>query len=189
MTARNSSLTAVPSRLRRAGLVGALFAGVVLLGAYGLSPATFASASPTQANPSTSTIVVNAFGINQSSASLIPAPGTTPGVVSVGDESIINDQLTSTHATNGNYPIVGYDSGTCTYTRVLPDHQALESCIATGVLPFGSITTQGIVASVSGVPEPATFAVTGGTGGFVGAHGTVTISFGSEFETFTIVLQ
>ena len=147
-----------------------------------------------------------AFDINPSADELIAAPGTTPGVVSEGDQSIINDQLTSTHlaghAASAGYPIIGYDSGTCTFTRVAPDGQpssspfnnTLENCVATAVLPNGSITAQGVITTDSGTPQPATLAVTGGTGSFEGARGIVKVTFGAQFEgrqfeQFTITLQ
>ena len=81
------------------------------------------------------TTTVYAFDINPSTDELIPAPGTPPGVISEGDESIINDQLTSTHlaghGASAGYPIVGYDSGTCTFTRVSPDGQPSNSAFDT----------------------------------------------------------
>ena len=115
-------------------------------------------------------------------------PGTKRGVVSVGDVSVINDQLTTTKKSGGGYPVIGYAVGTCTYTRVSPDGQAkgspynntLESCTVTGVLPQGSISADGIITTKSGAPQNATFAVAGGTGSFVGAQGTVKVTFGSS---------
>ena len=70
-----------------------------------------------------------------------------------------------------------------------PFNIALESCVATVVLSNGTITAQGVVTSRSGVPQPATFAVTGGTGSFDGAHGTVKVTFGKTFDILIIVLQ
>jgi hypothetical protein len=156
-----------------------------------------ASAATSPSIPKTTTTVVYAFGIGPSADSLIPAPGTRPGVVSEGDEAIINDQLTSTQAVRGGYPIIGYDSGTCTFTRVSPDGQGkgsrfnrvFENCTATAALPHGDITVEGVISSQSGQLQPATLAVTGGTGDYDGAHGSVRVTFGSQFETFTIALQ
>ena len=144
------------------------------------------------------TIVVNAFDINPSGAAIIPAPGTKQGVVSEGDELIVNDQLTVTSEKNGGgYPIIGYASGTCTFTRVAPDGQGkgspynsdLQDCVVTAVLPKGSITGQGVVIGKPGVDQPATLAVTSGTGSYEGAGGIVKVKFGKEFDTFTVLLQ
>jgi len=111
--------------------------------------------------------------------------------------SIINDQLTTTQKSQGGYPIIGYAAGTCTYTRVSPDGQAkgspynstLESCAVTGVLPHGSITADGVITTKSGAPQDATFIATGGTGSFARMQGTIKVTFRSNFDVFTIVLQ
>jgi hypothetical protein len=199
MTASNTLFRAASNGLRRARWIALPLSGALLLGAFGLSSPSSASPSDGISIAATTTIVVNAFGINPSADNLIPAPGTTPGVISEGDESIINDQLTTTHEIRGGYRIIGYASGTCTYTRIEPDGQAhgspynrtLEECLATAVLPRGSITAQGVivVAGKSVLPAPAKLAVTGGTGRFDNAHGIVKVTFGSKFETLTIVLH
>ena len=206
MAPQNTRLRARSRGFRRAGWLAATAGGVAILAACG---ATSTSSSPPLtrvALASARTTVVYAFDINPSADQLIAAPGTTPGVVSEGDQSIINDQLTSTHlaghAPSSGYPIIGFDSGTCTFTRVAPDGQAngspfnntLENCVATAVLPNGSITAQGVITSESGTPQPATLAVTGGTGSFEGARGIVKVTFGAQFdgeqyETFTFELQ
>jgi hypothetical protein len=170
---------------------------LTIAGSVGVWRTVAASAATSSSIQKSKTTVIYAFGIGPSGDSLIPVPGTTPGVVSEGDEAIINDQLTSTHAIRGGYPIIGYDSGTCTFTRVTPDGQGkgsrfnkvFENCTATAALPNGDITVQGIISSKSGKPQPATLAVTGGTGRYDGAHGSVRVAFGSQFETFTIALQ
>jgi hypothetical protein len=59
----------------------------------------------------------------------------------------------------------------------------------TGVLPHGSITAEGVITSSSGAPQVATFAVTGGTGAFANTRGTVKVTFGSNLDVFSIVLQ
>jgi Allene oxide cyclase barrel like domain len=173
---------------------------VLLAGAAVAIPTLLLSlSSPSMASPNggTQTIAVNAFGIGAKADDLIPARGTTPGVVSVGDVSILNDQLTSTHKQNGGYPIIGYDSGTCTYTRVAPDGQGAgspfnhtyELCTATAVMAKGSITAEGVVEISSGVPKPATLAISGGTGAYWGETGTVKLSFGRDFNTYTFNLR
>ena len=66
------------------------------------------------------TFTYYAFDINNgtSEPGLIPVAGTNPSVFAQGDELIINDQITITHKVGGGYPIVGYDSGVCTITRI-----------------------------------------------------------------------
>jgi hypothetical protein len=207
MTTRNRSYRARSSRFGRAGRLGAIVTALALFATFGAPSISWASKPTTRSvTTSVTTKVVYAFAISPSSVGLIPAPGTTPGTVSEGDESIINDQLTSDHLSghgaSSGYPIIGYDSGTCIYTRVSPDGQSggspfnntLEHCAATAVLSNGSIAAQGIITTESGTPQPATLVITGGTGRFVGVHGTIMVTFGAhyqgqEFETFTITLQ
>jgi hypothetical protein len=122
----------------------------------------------------------------------IPAPGTNPKVFSQGDELIINDQLTTTHQVNGGYPIVGYDAGVCTLTRIPQKHaeQTLANCVVTAGWNNGSsLTVQGALRFRSRQPEPAVFAIAGGTGRFNGASGTVGVSFTKNFRILTIKLK
>jgi hypothetical protein len=206
MATRNRSHRGRSGLSGRAGRLGAIVTTLALLGTFGASSTSSASKSARSLTTSVTTKIVYAFAISPSSVGLLPAPGTTPGAVSEGDESIINDQLTSNHlsghgASNG-YPVIGYDSGICIYTRVSPDGQSggspfndtLEYCDATAVLSDGSITAQGIITTDAGTPQPATLVVTGGTGRFDGVHGTILATFGShfegqQFEKFTITLQ
>ena len=74
-------------------------------------------------------------------------PGSNPRAFAQGDELIINDQLTTTHRKGGGYPIVGYDSGVCTLTR-LPEkfaEQTFADCVVTAVWRAGRLTVQGAV--------------------------------------------
>ncbi len=185
-----------PRGHRHTAWLGAELTGAALLAVFATSTVSSASTT-TPASSSTKTTVVYAFDITQGAGRPVPAPGTKPGAVSVGDVSVINDQLTTTKKAGGGYPVIGYAVGTCTYTRVAPDGQAkgspynstLESCAVTGVLPHGSISAEGIITTKSGRPQNATFAVAGGTGSFGGAQGIVKVTFGSTFDVFTIVLQ
>jgi hypothetical protein len=206
MTTPNRSDRARPSRFGWGGRLGTIVTGLVLLATFGASSTSSASKPIRSVTTSVTTKVVYAFAISPSSVGLIPAPGTTPGTVSEGDESIINDQLTSNHLSghgaSSGYPVIGYDSGTCIYTRVSPDGQSggspfndtLEHCDATAVLSDGSIAAQGIITTKSRTPQPATFVITGGTGRYEDDHGSILITFGSHFEgqsfeKFAITLQ
>jgi len=152
-----------------------------------------AAATPSGSAPDLGTLTYYAFDINNgpSDPGFIPAPGTNPKAFAQGDELIINDQLTTTHKVNGGYPIVGHDSGVCTLTRIPEQHadQTLANCVVTAVWHNGSLTVQGVVGFRSKQPESAVFAVTGGTGRFQGAAGTLGVSFTKNFKILTIRLK
>jgi Dirigent-like protein len=134
-----------------------------------------------------------AFDINNGTADpgFIPVPGTNPKIFSQGDELIINDQLTTTHRVHGGYPIVGYEAGVCTLTRIPEKNarQTLANCAVTAVTTGGSLTAQGVVAFTSQQPEPAVLAVTGGTGRFDRAAGTVSVAFTKNYKILTFTLR
>jgi hypothetical protein len=156
-----------------------------------------AGSSPSAASRASQTLVFNGFGIGSDRDDLIAASGTTAGVTSVGDVAILNDQLTTTHKHNGGYPVVGYDAGSCSYTRVAPDGQppaqrfdsTYEFCAATAVLPQGSISVQGVVGDKAGTPQTSVLSVSGGTGTYTGKTGTVTVHFAAAFNTYTFLLK
>ncbi len=152
-----------------------------------------AAATPAGSGPDPRTLTYYAFDINNGTTDpgFIPAPGTNPKVFAQGDELIINDQLTTTRQVNGGYPIVGHDAGVCTLTRIPEQHadQTLANCVVTAVWNNGSLTVQGVVGFKSRQPEPAVFAVTGGTGRFDGAAGTLGVSFTKKFKILTIKLK
>jgi hypothetical protein len=79
----------------------------------------------------------------------------------------------------------------CTLTRIPEQHadQTLANCVVTAVWRGGSLTVQGVVGFRSKQPEPAVFAVTGGTGRFDGAAGTLGVSFTKKFKILTIRLK
>jgi Dirigent-like protein len=157
-----------------------------------------AAAAPGGPAPRQRTLTYYAFDINNGTTDpgFVPVPGTNPKVFAQGDELIINDQLTTTHQAGGGYPIVGHDAGVCTLTRIpqqqIPQkhaNQTLANCVVTAVWTNGSLTVQGVVAFKSHQPEPAVLAVTGGTGRFDGAAGTLGVSFTKNFKILTIKLK
>jgi Dirigent-like protein len=161
------------------------------LAVYGtVSVASAAPASPVHA---ARTLKYYGFDINNGSTDpgFIPVAGTNPQVFAQGDELIINDQLTGTHRTASGYPIVGYDAGVCTLTRVPEQNapQTLANCVVTAVVKGGSITVQGVIRFKSQQPAPAVLAVTGGTGRFDGAAGTVRVSFTKDFKILSFALR
>jgi hypothetical protein len=138
-----------------------------------------------------------AFDINNGTTEpgFIPVPGTNPAKLSQGDELIINDQVTTTRKRKGGYPIVGFDSGVCTVTRIPLKfaEQTLANCLVTVVFKNGSsLTVQGAVRFKSqqpGQPERAVLAVTGGTGRSDGAAGEVRVSFTKNYKILTFLLK
>jgi Dirigent-like protein len=117
--------------------------------------------------------------------------GTNPKVFSQGDELIINDQITSTHKTKAGYPIVGRDSGVCTLTRIPEKYadQTLANCVVTVVWKNGTLAVQGVVQFRSQLPQTAVLAITGGTGRFLGAAGTIRVGFTKDYKILVIRLK
>ena len=172
------------ARWAAAIIAAAVLAGYTALGAAAARPLGASAAR---------TLTYYAFDINNGTTDpgFIPAPGTNPKSFAQGDELIINDQITSTHKVNGGYPIVGYDAGVCTLTRI-PERnarQTLANCVVTVVWRAGSLTVQGVIAFRSRQPEPAVLAVTGGSGRFNGATGTVAVSFTKNFKILTFTIR
>jgi hypothetical protein len=168
-------------------------AGAVLA-ACGTAGLAAAAASGAASSARTVRIVrYYAFDINNGGKDpgFIPVPGTSPKVFSQGDELIINDQITTTHRVRGGYPIVGYDAGVCTLTRI-PEkfaEQTYANCVVTAVWKRGSLTVQGAVRFKSQQAQPAVLAVTGGTGRFSGASGTMRVTFTRQFKILAITLR
>jgi Dirigent-like protein len=174
-----------------AALWAAVIAGAAALAACGTTGvATAARGGPASVGKA---LTFYAFDISNGTADpgFIPVLGSSPRAFAQGVELIINDQLTITHQVNGGYPIVGHDAGVCTLTRI-PERRAdqtLANCVVTAVWKDGSLTVQGVVGFKSRQPEPAVFAVTGGTGRFDGAAGTAGVSFTKNFKILTIRLK
>jgi hypothetical protein len=153
-----------------------------------------AAATPGAAARAVRTVTYYAFDINNGTTEpgLIPVPGTNPAKLSQGDELIINDQNTTTHRVQGRYPIVGFDSGVCTVTRIPQKYaeQTLANCLVSVVFDNGSsLTVQGAVQFKSQQPEPAVLAVTGGTGSSDGAAGKVGVSFTKNYKILAFTLR
>lgn len=133
------------------------------------------------------------FDINNTTTDpgFVAVAGTSTSTFSQGDELIINDQLTVPHKRGSGFPIVGHDSGVCTLTRI-PEKfakQTLGDCVVTAVLNGSSLTVQGVVQFNSQKPQSAVLAVTGGTGRFRGATGSVDVSFTKSYKILTFHLK
>jgi hypothetical protein len=177
--------------MHRSARRAAIIAGGTALAACGAIGV--AAAAPASAAHAARTLRYYAFDINNGTTDpgLVPAPGTNPKVFSQGDELIINDQLTTTHRARGGYPIVGYDAGACTLTRIPEKNaeQTLANCVVTAVFKGGSLAVQGVVRFKSQQPQSAVLAVTGGTGRFDAAAGTVAVSFTKNFKILSFALR
>jgi hypothetical protein len=95
---------------------------------------------------------------------------------SLGDEFVFSETLSRRGRD------VGTAGGVCTATEVTPPYDVTTyHCVATLDLARGQITLQGLVEFQStGVMEPFTVAITGGTGAFFGAGGEARIRPVSE---------
>jgi hypothetical protein len=174
---------------RRAAIIAA-GAALAASGAVGIAAAAPAGSAVA---PAVRTLRYFAFDINNATTDpgFVPAPGTNPSVFSQGDELIINDQITVTRKSGNGYPIVGFDSGVCTLTRV-PEkfaEQTLGNCVVTAAWKHGSLTLQGVVHFKKQQPESAVLAVTGGTGSFDGASGVLDVGFTPSHKVLTFKLR
>jgi len=178
--------------MNRSARRAAVIASAALAVAAGTAGAAAAAPRGTAA-PDARTLTVFAFDINNGGPDpgFIPVPGTSRSSFAQGDELIINDQLTLTKLAGKGFPIIGHDSGVCTLTR-LPERgarQTYASCVVTAVVRGGSLTVQGILSFRGQQPRPATLAVTGGTGLYAGAAGTVHVGFARDHKILTFRLR
>jgi Dirigent-like protein len=173
---------------RRAAIIGSA-ALAVAVGTAGAA----AAAPHGTASPDARTLTVFAFDINNGGPDpgFVPVPGTSRSSFAQGDELIINDQLTSTKLVGKGFPIIGHDSGVCTLTR-MPERNARQTyanCVVTAVVRGGSLTVQGNLSFHGRQPQPTTMAVTGGTGRYTGAAGTVHVGFARDHKILTFRLR
>ncbi|MFK0152496.1 hypothetical protein ACIQVL_17655 [Streptomyces sp. NPDC090499] len=109
-------------------------------------------------------------------------PGGSPAQ---GDRTVFRSNLFDLH---GNQ--VGDTGGTCTTTRV--DNGGAEECVVNYNLPGGQLTVQGMVFGILNPGPPPSFdnAITGGTGVFDRARGSVHAdTIGTGTRRFTIDLD
>ena len=185
--ARRATIIAAGAALAACGTIGVAAAAPD-------TPATTArNAHPASSASAARTARYFAFDINNGGADpgFVAVPGSNPRVFAQGDELIINDQVTVPHRVGHGFPIIGHDAGVCTLTRI-PEkfaRQTLGNCVVTVVLKHGSLTVQGVVRFKSKQPQAAVLAVTGGTGDFAGAAGTVGVSFTRSHKILTFALR
>ncbi len=166
-------------------------AGVALVAG---GTACVAAAAPDSAASSPGTARYYAFDVNNGAADpgFVPVAGTNPAKFAQGDELILNDQVTSTRWAGHGYPIVGFDSGICTLTRIPEKNaeQTIANCVVTVAFDNGSsLAVQGAVRFKSQQPEAASLAVTGGTGRFSGTTGELRVSFTKNYKILSFTLK
>jgi hypothetical protein len=139
--------------------------------------ALWPSAAPAHADDDGSAqheVVEGTFETEREAESFIDNDGN--GAPSLGDELVYTDSGTGTLGTSTNY-------GHCVLHDVdLSADRATVHCISTSEFDRGSLTFQGTSRVGLASPvlrEPASWAVTGGTGHFRSAHGELHIT---EFE-------
>ncbi len=104
-----------------------------------------------------------------------------PAGPSLGDVLIVHDDWKNTDG-----QVVGYDGIVCTTTFIDTNGDTMFECLLTGHLDEGDLTAQGLFTEPATEPPlaSAVLAVTGGTGRFGEAEGTVTVQEISEEETY-----
>jgi hypothetical protein len=130
----------------------------LLLAGGQLAPAAWAEPRA-RGRPDTHPRVIQLTGVNVTTETIdLGAPGA-----SISDLIVISDALFQDEEP------VGVHGGTCTVVQVAP---VLLHCVVTFTLPAGQIAVQGLV-----TPERAEeeVAVTGGTGAYHAAQGTLTV--------------
>jgi hypothetical protein len=160
------------ARFWKAGLIVA----AVLVATVGLvSIASASSSSNRTASSRTKTIQVL-----QSGSGVFTTVDVGPADESIGDYVVINTPLL--HPTS--HQQVGLESAVCTAIEAPPGR---EQCVTTASFPAGDITFQGVF--VFEPPKPFVLAITGGTGAYRTAHGTVTFSFPQQGGDLLIVFK
>ncbi|MFE9933704.1 hypothetical protein [Streptomyces sp. NPDC005533] len=111
-------------------------------------------------------------------------PVNTNGPAAQGDRTVFRSELF-----DQNHRSVGETNGTCTTTRTI--NGGAEVCVVTYTLPGGQLSVQGMVFGNLNPGRPPSFdnAITGGTGEFDRARGSVHAdTIGVGMRRFTIDL-
>ncbi|MEU9014695.1 hypothetical protein AB0D12_34060 [Streptomyces sp. NPDC048479] len=96
---------------------------------------------------------------------------------SQGDELVVNGSLSRDGTTVGDF------SEVCTVTRTGLDDAYDLQCAVVLDLPEGRITAEGRFTITNAGPGPITFAITGGTGDYRTAQGSISAVLVSDTET------
>ena len=132
------------------------------------------------------TLVIKVTSVSIAMQTHDKAPKGMPAKASKGDAIVFRDSLLNAAAQFGRKAgvKVGTDSGTMTYTS---DHSA--KFLGTAHLPGGTLTLKGQVLAASD-GKSLVIPITGGTGRYKGAHGTVLVGPGAKrsLNTYALVL-
>ena len=152
--------------------VAALAASILALGGV-----TLASANSSGSSDDNGAREIKLFALTVQ----IDFPDLGANGFSLGDEQVFSDDL---YDKSGGTKL-GFDGGVCTIVRVADVKRASGSaqCVVTLSLAEGQITVQGLVTFVGNeTPPPFDLAITGGTGAFKNARGSVTVEETSDTE-------
>ena len=138
---------------------------IALVGASVAGAATFASS--------------DADGRSSGAVIRLVAKEVSSGFLDLGEADYSQgDQIPFTNDLFSDGKMVGEDGGWCVVTRITPRGAVTFQCLGVNDLPEGQIAVQGLVTYGPGEEikgEPYHFAITGGTGAYKGARGTVRI--------------
>jgi hypothetical protein len=154
--------------------------GAVVLVTVGLM--SFASASSNSSSTASSGTTKTIHVIQPASAVF-----TNVDVGPTGDSPGDYVVITSPFLSPATHQRVGSAAAVCTLVKVTPTFPS--QCVGTGSFSAGDITIQGIFRSVTG--KANVLAVTGGTGAYRTAHGTVTVTIlksGATDLVFRLIL-
>src|SRR4051812_5714185 len=153
---------ALPPPSKRSGFsVNAIRTGAAAALALSIAGVAIASASPSPRDRGVEVIRAARITEDQTVVDVGPAGA------SLGDEQVFTARFEVAGRT------VGFDGGVCTLVR----RPQVYQCVATNALPKGQLTARALV-DFAKAPGPFDFAITGGTGDYRTAHGTVTVLFG-----------
>ncbi len=155
----------------------------VLLGTVGLMSIAAASSSTSSTTSSTTSTTTKTIHVIEPKSAVftfvdVGAPGP-----SVGDYIVI----TSPFLSPATHQKVGSEAVVCTAVKATPNPPL--QCVGTASFAGGDITLQGIFVSVTG--KANVLAVTGGTGAYQTAAGTVTVTIlanGATDLVFRLIL-
>ena len=126
----------------------------------------------------------------------LAAKEVSSGFLDLGESDFSEgDQVHFTNDLYSGNSKVGEDGGWCVVTRLTAEGAATFECLGTNSLPEGQVTVQGVVTYGPGEEiksEPYHLAITGGTGRYQAARGTVEVHevSGEEFNvTFRFVRE
>ena len=161
------------ARFWKAGLIVA----AALLATAGLVSIASASSGPNRTASSSKTKTIH---VVQSNVGVDNPVDVGPEGGSVGDYNVINTPFLDPKSNQQ----VGLESAVCTDIELAPSRL---QCVTTASFPEGNITFQG--AFLFEPPEPFVLAITGGTGAYRTAHGTVTFIFPPRGDELHVVFR